>query len=238
MAKTYFIKDGYRPNTSAVTREGGEEEFYWTASRLKMSYRYQFPVYRLASQLMKENGFHSVVDVGCGVATKLAELHKWHPAAEIVGIDQPHAIAFCQQHWNFGTWIADDFENPATEHDSVRADLVICADVVEHLEDPDILLAYLKKRVTERGLIAMSTPERDLLRGVDCDYSPNPYHVREWNASEFARYLESSGFEIVSSQLQLPVRPGFDRTTKSEILTRWIRGKPLRYNQVVVLRSL
>jgi len=80
---------------------------------------------------------------------------------------------------------------------------VICADVIEHLLNPDSLLAFLKKLLAPEGHLFLSTPDRDIERGPNCLSSPKPEHVREWNRSEFKKYLQHSGF-IVLKHVHLP----------------------------------
>jgi hypothetical protein len=80
----------------------------------------------------------------------------------------------------------------------VDADLVLCVDVIEHLEDPLALLRHFAAG-TWRHLI-ISTPERT--RVARHKYGPgrarrqqlagppaNRWHAREWTAAEFARLI-------------------------------------------------
>lgn len=231
----YFIKDGYRVNGTVITHEGVSGEAYWTQERLKLSLCYQYPVYKFACSLLQAGGINRVIDVGCGVGTKLEMLHDAFPHVEIIGIDQPSTIGFCQKHHRFGRWIADDLEQPGTATAGLTGDLVICADVIEHMGDPDILLRYLKQRTAPGGRILLSTPERDLLRGRACNHSPNRYHVREWNRAELTAYLSHAGFSIVEHRLQLPVKGEFGRVFFTHVLKRALMGKPIRWNQACLL---
>jgi SAM-dependent methyltransferase len=233
--ETYFIREDYRPNSRMLTLDEVSGETYWSAANLRASYSYQYPVYRYASRLIAEGRLRSVIDVGCGVGSKLAILHRAHPDVAITGIDQPHAIEHCRRRHAFGQWYADDFSAPRAELSDVRADLVICADVIEHLADPDILIDYLKRRVSPTGRILLSTPERDRLRGPDCTTSPNRYHIREWNFTELEAYLEHHGLLILNHVMQFPVRIAPDRYLLSEIILRLLRGQHVKYNQVCLL---
>lgn len=234
-AAGYFIKAGYRPNEVVLTQDEVSGEFYWNETRLERSESYQHPVYRLAGKLIARGGIARVIDVGCGVATKLAQLHRLHPGIDYVGIDQPATIDFCSKRYRFGRWIADDLEAPDPGIAGLAGDLVICSDVIEHVRDPDVLLAYLRRRTAKGGRVLLSTPERDLLRGRDCDHSPNRYHVREWNRDELQAYLRASGFVIHEHRMQLPVRAEFSRLFYSHVLKRALAGRPIRWNQACLL---
>jgi SAM-dependent methyltransferase len=230
--ETYCIKPGYRPNGVPVTMDVVTQGTYWDPHRIASARYYQFGVYERAARLIRTNGLASLVDVGCGVGMKLAWLHERLPEVRVVGIDQPHAVEFCRSHHPWGTWIVDDFERPSPEFAEVRGDLVICADVIEHLMDPDLLLRYLRQRLAPGGRVLLSTPERDLVRGEDCQHSPNPAHVREWNRSELARYLTSRGFRILEHSLDYAVKMGLNAFAWQEIRSNLLRGRTLRYNQV------
>ena len=52
----YFIKPGYRPNEAVLTDDDVSGESYWNDTRLARSLSYQFPVYRLAGELISGGG--------------------------------------------------------------------------------------------------------------------------------------------------------------------------------------
>src|SRR5690606_1235030 len=125
----YFIKSGYKTNPVLSTPDHISGITYWNESRVQASFYYQYHVYQYAIRLMKEKNLSHVIDVGCGIAVKLKYLKKHIPHAEITGIDQPDPIAYCQQTYDFGTWIVDDFESPKIHAESIATpDLIICAD--------------------------------------------------------------------------------------------------------------
>lgn len=232
----FYIKPGYRENVKPVTVDSISGDHYWNNSRIALSSCYQYPVYKYAVQLIKDKEFKRIIDVGCGLAPKLAWIHKQLPHTEVLGIDQIGAIEYCRNKYNFGTWIVDDIENPKRDYEFPPGDLVISSDVIEHLLNPDTLLEYLREIMNPHGYILLSTPERDLMRGIDCMYSPNPNHIREWNYQELSNYLENRGFKILEHFLQLPVRMGINTIALKEIVMRTLMGKPAKYNQVCLLQ--
>ena len=231
----YFIKPEYKANDAAITNEVVSGQHYWNEARVRLSLRYQYPVYMSAKRVISRGGIQHVIDVGCGVATKLEMLHGVFPGVEFTGIDQPSTIEFCRRRYPFGRWVADDLECPDGDLLALKGDLVICADVIEHLGDPDILLEYLKARARPGGVILLSTPERDALRGPSCNSSPNKFHVREWNQSELRTYLQAAGFSVIWHELQLPVRTEFSRTFYTHVVKPALAGRPVRWNQVCLL---
>lgn len=198
----YAIKAGYQARMNAAEYPDTEEN----------ASSYQVAVYEYAAALVRDRELRSVVDVGCGYGLKLLEF--LHPACpEIVGIDQEHSIAYCKsKHAGVGQWLVDDFERPQLQFDRTF-DLVIASDIIEHLQDPDLLLDYIKRLSGDDTLVLFSTPERDLVRGADCMGPPkNPAHVREWNQNELTAYLLGRGWCVERHFLAAARRGRADKT--------------------------
>ncbi|MEM1422449.1 MAG: hypothetical protein AAGH64_00445, partial [Planctomycetota bacterium] len=71
--------------------------------------------------------------------------------------------------------------------------------LLEHLIDPDPAIEVLRRHTA--GVVVLSTPDRDVVRGPDAMGLEKPEHVREWNRGEFADYLTSRGLDIVLHEL-------------------------------------
>lgn len=176
----YFIKNGYAENVPKLSYE----------DTINDSAHYQRDVYELARKLILEQHLRSVLDVSCGSGVKLYSIIE-PVCAKITGIDSAEIINFCRSNYDFGEWLVVDLDNPSG-YKIGSFDLIICADVIEHLAYPDKLLYYIKRNAHDESIIVMSTPERDIVRGRrSFGPSPNPMHVREWNTQEFHDYLHA-----------------------------------------------
>lgn len=162
-------------------------------------------VYPRAMELAEELDLHSLLDVGCGRATKLAAIHEKHPDWVYGGVDFGPNIEGCRARYSWGHWLDHDLEQGFPP--SIAPEVVIVADVLEHLRDPRPLLASIRQirpRVT-----LLSTPERDFTYPNDSRFlwgpPANPSHVREWTAGEFARFLvqEGADFQATGSRWSL-----------------------------------
>jgi UDP-N-acetylglucosamine transferase subunit ALG13 len=152
---------------------------------------FQDEVYQTAQRFMSAQGLSGVLDVGCGSAYKLI---KYFADEETLGLELPETLAFLQGKYPDRQWALSDFENPPQE----EFGLTICSDVIEHLLDPDALLAFFTYVNCEYFLL--STPERGRL-GLTARFRPrSPWHLREWTQEEFIDYL-SQQFEVVESGL-------------------------------------
>lgn len=187
---SYGIKPGYVINTSPRNYQ----------DTIENSVRYQADVYRRAGELARHLKARSVLDVGCGLATKLID-HVAPHCDQVTGVDLEETIDVCRRRYPAARWIVGDLEDPAFRPGG-RYDVVISADVIEHLHDPDRLLDLIHSVSHDATRVVLSTPERDRRRGAD-DMGPpgNWSHVREWNASEFLAYLESRDFAVHESAI-------------------------------------
>lgn len=134
-----------------------------------------------------------LIDLGCGYAHKLVPLAR---RFDIIGIDIGDNIAYCRQQHNAGTWIEHDLDEGGPLPVPVDRSVIVCADVVEHLRHPDLLLDTLRETLADADAVVISTPDRELTRGRgDMGPPANPCHAREWTCSEFGSFLQERGFE-------------------------------------------
>lgn len=193
MPDQFCIRDNYKPHSTAATVETSFGD-YWVPGRIAKSMDYQWHVYRAARDLADRHALTTVGDFGCGVCTKLDHfLGHLNPA----GFDQPTTGPYINEKHPRVRFGPIDLENPPEFHESF--DLTICSDVLEHLLDPDPAMALL--RAATKRFCVLSTPERDLVRGPEVAGATKPEHVREWNKHEFASFVQSRGFTIVSHDL-------------------------------------
>ncbi len=196
----FGLPRGYRQGVRNESLDHtGEYPDYWHPARLAMSGRYQRHVYRWAAGLVLRRGLRSVLDVGCGPGTKLAE---WiEPVcASVEGMDQPSAVEIARTRCRHARLRAVDLERPAVEAERTF-DLILFVDVVEHLVNPDPALAMIRSFAHPRTLVLVSTPDRDRVRGRGCREAVKREHVREWSRAEFMSFLRSRGLRPVRSRL-------------------------------------
>ena len=130
---------------------------------------------------MIRNNYQKVVDFGCGSGYKMI---KNFGEFEAIGVEVEETYKFLVVNHPNHTWYNADDLNTET----LETDLVICADVIEHVLDPDEFLESLNK-IKFKHLI-ISTPDRLTLHGYFHFGPPNnPFHIREWTCREFRKYL-------------------------------------------------
>jgi SAM-dependent methyltransferase len=196
---TFFIsKTGYQCNPE-LTFDTEDREAYWNPERISRTFLYQFEVYKQASKLYQKNNYSTVLDLGCGPPTKLH--HFFAPFnGYCVLADQPNAKKLASEIFPNAKFYAVDLNTPIGCLSDQKFDLIICADVIEHLSRPDHLLSTIMENLNSGGKAIISSPDRDIRRGTDNLRPNNPAHVREWNKRELKEFLEVSGFEVLSQE--------------------------------------
>lgn len=152
---------------------------------------WQTEVYRFAREVCEQKGFTNVCDLGCGSGEKFM---KYFSDKKTVGVDLPATCDYLRKRWPTRSWIEADLERDFPPIPLDPVEMVIAADIIEHLLDPIRLLTYILKM--SPAYVVISTPERNLLRN-GCHNGPpaNPSHVREWTFAEFHAFI-GSVFEI------------------------------------------
>lgn len=146
-----------------------------------------------------------VLDVGCGdgLVTKAANLHRDN---EIVGIelDEDRAALARANGIDVRTEVLDE----TLQRELGLFDVVMLADVLEHVAAPDQFLSLLKASLVPGGLLLLSVPNvahysvRWSLLWGRFDYRTtgimDATHLRWFTAASLRRLLAASGFEVLT----------------------------------------
>jgi SAM-dependent methyltransferase len=162
---------------------------------------YQGEVYAFARRLMESRGLRSVLDIGCGNGYKLVT---YLGEFDTVGVEVEPSLSFLRRTYPNRLWLES---GEASESFVLRSqedgfDLVLCADVIEHIKEPDAFMDAI--RALQSRFVLFSTPDREILAANPPWDTPmlgppdNPTHVREWTFAEFRLYL-SRYFSVIES---------------------------------------
>jgi Methyltransferase domain/Glycosyl transferase family 2 len=166
-------------------------------------------VYLLAEYLIDVDQRDILVDIGCGSGKKISTDRKFR----LIGVDRGVNLeAFAKRHRD-ALCVEANLEQPAFEFaeaiDWNRA-VLVCANVIEHLQNPIKLLHKLVACANAGAIVLLSTPDRSRLYASGNIGPPaNLTHAQEWSADEFVALLERN---------QLPV--AFFGHTVSDNLSR------------------
>ena len=160
---------------------------------MNLTDEWQLEVYLYALGVLLKHNLKSVVDIGCGSGYKLVTYLR---NFNTIGYEVEKNIDLLKKRYPDKDWRISTFSDP------IDTDVIICADVIEHLVEPDILLAYLIDQKFK--FLILSTPDRNLVYPPQSIYRKGPpknkAHVREWNSEEFLQYV-SSFFNIIDHKI-------------------------------------
>jgi len=152
------------------------------------------------------SGTHrSVLEVGCAAGAN-AQWYRQHGAGRLVGVELD-ATSADRARPHFDDVIAEPIET-AMDHIRGPFDLIVCADVLEHLVDPWSVTRRLRSLAGPGGSLAISIPNvrfyRALARialGKGFRYDPEGIfdvtHLRFFARSNVDALLKSSGWKPV-----------------------------------------
>lgn len=129
-----------------------------------------------------------VIDIGCGAGDLLAEVRKQRPEATLAGLDYSgkavEGVKLAFPEGEFRQFVIER-ELP---YESGRFDLVMCCDVLEHLEHPREVAAELVRICRPGGLVAIVVPDGE----VDQFFG----HYWFWNQQSFTAMLAPWNAEV------------------------------------------
>lgn len=101
------------------------------------------------------DGDNRLLELGCGEGCMLVNARQLGKASEIVGID---IIPRCPTHDQLDFYLQGDLDTLAISYPGGYFDVVICADVLEHLVDPWTVLQRLAALLRPGGMLIASIP--------------------------------------------------------------------------------
>ena len=155
--------------------------------------------------LVRQAAPASILDAGCGEGFVAARIGERMPGVAITGIDEnAGAVAFARDHFGtHGTYEVGSVY--ALPYADATFDLVLCSEVLEHLDRPDAALAELTRVARRHVLLSVPLePYFDALNraarrvGVGGD----PGHVNHWTRAGWARWLHRH-FDRVQTDTKL-----------------------------------
>ncbi len=168
-----------------------------------------------------------VIDMACGEGYGSEVLSR--SAGSVLGVDgNPEAfeharLRYRRQNLAFERGAVEWYGNPAS------FDVVVFLQTIEHVQDPSGVLAHFREILAPGGVAYVSTPNVLTLAPPGAAKSDNPWHIREYRASEF-RDLCRSVFDDVevlgllyARKLrvhELALRFGWDRVHRALRITK------------------
>jgi 2-polyprenyl-3-methyl-5-hydroxy-6-metoxy-1,4-benzoquinol methylase len=169
----------------------------------------------------------TVLDMACGEGYGSAVLAR--TAASVVGVDgNPEAFEHARLRYtrpglSFEWGAVESFGSPGT------FDAVVFLQTIEHVVDPEAVLAHFRALLRPGGVAYVSTPNVLTLAPPGAVKSDNPWHLREYRVEEFASLCREVFDRVEMLGLfharklrahELALRLGWDRVHKGLRVTR------------------
>lgn len=143
---------------------------------------------------------NSVHEVGCGEA-RMTRLVAESIGAPVLGTDFSAALIEENKAYATDSLAFEQVSIYDLDPESHRRDVVVCCEVLEHLEFPERGLSALGNLRARAYLL--SVPREPIWRALNMargmywsDLGNTPGHLNHWSPRSFARFLKSGGFRV------------------------------------------
>jgi len=108
--------------------------------------------------VLPANPQQKVLEIGAGTGNTLLFLKQHKMAAEVTGVDLQSIPGSNQQHRMIDRFEIADIENDTISLPAGYFDVIICADVLEHLADPWMMIEKITRWLKPSGQLVVSIP--------------------------------------------------------------------------------
>ena len=131
----------------------------------------------------------AVVDIGCGVGDLLTEIRKRKPGVAVSGLDfSQKAVEAAATAFPEGSFVQHVIDR-TLPYATAQFDVVLCTDVLEHLDRPKAIAAELVRICRPGGLVAIVVPDGDVDQFLG--------HYWFWNAESLRAMLADWTPEVI-----------------------------------------
>jgi 2-polyprenyl-3-methyl-5-hydroxy-6-metoxy-1,4-benzoquinol methylase len=203
----YYANKYYQTGRGSYSPKYTKEEIAYFKLKAKL-------IYLEASKIIKIEPGRKLIDIGCGEGWIMNEFH--NHAIQVSGLDfsrhgikkfHPHLLSFFEQGNIFAKLRQKLSEGPLV-------DIIILANVIEHVKEPVALLKEIKEFMTADTLLVIVAPNdfsllHDLLWGKK--FIPRkfwlcyPDHLSYFNKDSMTNLLLDLGFRIHATVADNPV---------------------------------
>lgn len=141
---------------------------------------------RIISSVIADLPVETVLDVGCGEGSLIQALRAGKPATYAGADFSESALRIARQRTPDAEFHRLDLTEGALDR---RFDLVLCTDVVEHIEDDRTAIANLARMTGKYLLVAT-------MQGRMRAFEKNVGHVRNYRHGELQAKIEATGLKI------------------------------------------
>lgn len=137
-----------------------------------------------------------MLEVGCGQGALLRDLAREFPASHVHGADvSRESLDRARAHCRQATLFELDLDSPYFDEQSAnyvgRFDLVLCSEVLEHLQNDRVALERLGTLLAPNGKLILSVPAGERTR-----FDRAIGHLRHYTEEQLSERLHDAGFHV------------------------------------------
>lgn len=164
----------------------------------------------LKELLPKEDFSETIVELGTGEGQLIKIIRKQFPKSKICGSDiSEEIIKEAARNLKGKNIILSTEDIHKLSYKSKSFDLIICCEVLEHVDNPKKALKEIKR--VSRGKVLLSVPLEPLWRALNItrgkyleSLGNTPGHLNHYMPWQFDKLINESGFKIISKKYPMP----------------------------------
>lgn len=144
--------------------------------------------------LARIGAFESLLDVGCGIGTNIQNIRRYQPTVPMVGTDiSPEVIRMARHYVGPDANTSFDVLDVTTGALDRTFDVVLCNQVLEHIEDDSVAIRNIAAMC--RRYLIITVPG-----GKFNSTSKLVGHHRHYSKQQLVRLVQGAGMDIVSAE--------------------------------------
>lgn len=135
-----------------------------------------------------------VVDLGCGSGTLLSRIRETSKTARLLGLDiEPRALELARKAVPDADFRQLDLSGGIPNLDELqgKADVVLCSEVLEHLEHPENAVQLAQSLLKPGGVFIATVPS-----GTITPFDRAIGHLRHYDLPSFRALISGGGFDV------------------------------------------
>ena len=190
---------------------GNFEDKYRTKNPISQLLMKQFltSFEKMLNSVGDKKKIRNICEIGCGDGELLKIIHQHFPKARLYATDIARSEITKARQNTVGIPIEFSVQNAESlNYKNNQFDLVICCEVLEHLNNPHQGLKEIK-RVAKSAVVSVpNEPIWRILNLIRLKYiavlGNTPGHINHWSINSFTKLLLANKFEIQSKNYPLP----------------------------------
>lgn len=137
----------------------------------------------------------SLLDIGCGTGYFVKRTIDM--GFKSYGIEfNERSVMMGKEHFNMDTLYAADIRGLAGQFPGLKFDVVTLFQVLEHLEDPNQIMADIKQVIAKDAVVVIALPFRGRWPDTAGEGDYPPHHLTKWSLKAIEYFLDKNGFHI------------------------------------------